>query len=146
MVAGFLSGIHLASQAPLSASLMRGLFSSPVSIIPMLSAALIPYLFSAFAVYFSCRKVLYYLAFAKCLCFGYAAGGITGYFAGAGWLVRTLLMFHSSISLPVLAMFWFRHIPEDQGFSGRFAALVGLLTVFAVWLDYRYILPILAMI
>lgn len=146
MAAGFLAGIRISAQIPFSASLMRGLFSSPVSIVPSLCAALIPFLFSAFAVYFTCPNALFPLAFLRCAAYGFISGGITRWFGEGGWLVRWLTLFHSSLCVPVLAVYWFRHIRGDLQFSWGDTTATLALTVFAVWLDFRYILPLLASI
>ena len=146
MISGFLSGIHLASQISFSNSLMRGVFASPMSIVLLLSAALIPFLFSAFAVYFSCRRMLYGIAFLKLMVFGFVAAGITAHYTNAGWLARPLTMFSSCISLPLLTAYWLHHIQDQRPFSLGYTLSTGMIITLAVYLDYRYIQPICAAI
>lgn len=89
-------------------SLMRSVISSPVSIVGLLSAMLLPLLFSAFAVYISSPWLLIPTVFLKGFFYAYLCFGILLCFGDAGWLIRLLLIFSDTLMLPVFWMYWIR--------------------------------------
>ncbi len=97
-----------------SVSWMRGAADSPVSIVGLLGVILLPFLFSAAAVFLNRDWLLIPIAFLKALSFVQVSLGISQAYGSAGWLMRFLLMFADSISLPVLVYFWICF-----GFSGK---------------------------
>lgn len=141
--AGLVLGIRASHEAGLSFPLMRGALKSTVSIVRLLSILLLPFLFSALAVYFSKPKLLYGIAFLKAFVFAFISAGISAGFGGAGWLIRWLLMFSDSLCLPVLLLYWLRHIPGRRRFQTAdtmiLAGCIGLVGL----LDHRLIMPLL---
>ena len=51
-----------------------------------------------------------YFCFFKAFSLGYCISGVCILYGSAGWLVRLLLLFSSTVSAPVLYWFWLRHI------------------------------------
>lgn len=95
-------------------SLMCGALYSPVSIVRLLSAMLLPLLFSAFAVYFSGAWLLIPIIFLKGFSYAYLAFGILSSFGSAGWLIQLLLIFSDTLMLPVLWIYWLRVLKDGQ--------------------------------
>lgn len=102
-------------------SLMRGAAFGSMSIISLLSVLLLPFLFSAFAVYVRQSWLLMPISFLKAFFFSFLYVGLSCTFGGAGWLVRTMLMFSDILTLPVLWWFWLKLLQwEGQGFYRQF--------------------------
>ena len=122
---------------------MRAAVYSRVSISGLLSAMLLPLLFSAFAVYISNTWLLIPIAFSKAFAFAFLGIGILVSFGSAGWLVRLLLMFGDIVMLPVLWWYWQKALTARQNplphcaAAAAFALLIG-------GLDYCVISPFLA--
>lgn len=122
---------------------MRAAVFGCVSIPGLLSATLLPFLFSAFAVYISCQKLLIPIAFCKAFVFAFVGTGILGAFGSAGWLVRLLLMFSDVASLPLLWWYWQKSLSG----SGRFVRNTAIAAGFALLIgsvDYCVVSPFLA--
>lgn len=142
---GLAAGVGLSFLADDSfLSTMRAAASSHVSIIGLLSAILLPLLFSAFAVYISQPQLLLPVAFCKAFLFSYLAFGVTAAFGTAGWLVRGLLMFSDCLTLPLLWWFWLRclRIPKEDATHCFFFACAAALLIGCV--DYCTVSPFLA--
>lgn len=127
-------------------SLMRMTAVSPVSIVSLLSAILLPLLFSAFAVYISNVWLLIPAAFFKAFLYHFFCFGILRSFGSAGWLIRLLLIFSDTLTLPVLWMYWLRSIKGTrEGLA--FRTIPAVCAVFLIGsVDYSVISPFLAQI
>lgn len=113
--AGLLSGVFLASSAgSTSFPMMRAAVESRVSIVSLLVAGFLPFLFSAFAVSISQPMLLLPICFFKAFTFAFCAALVTAAFGSAGTLLRLLLLFSDSCTLPVLCWFCLRHIRGDE--------------------------------
>ena len=141
--AGFIPGIRMSCKAAFSFSLMRGAMDSAVSIVSALCVLLLPLFFSALAVYFSKPKLLYGIAFLKAFTFAFVSAGITSGFGSAGWLARRLLMFSDSLSLPLLWLYWLRHIPGKGVFQPADTILIASCMGFIGFADHVLISPLL---
>lgn len=91
-------------------SLMRRTLTGSVSIVSLLGVPILPFLFSAFAVFISEPRLLVLVSFGKAFLFSFVSLGVIQAFGSAGWLIRWLLMFSNCMSVPVLYWFWQRHI------------------------------------
>lgn len=131
-----LTGSNLASQMPLAAMGQPSIFGLLISFV-------LPFLCSAFAVYISASKLLFLIAFAKAVLFGFVTSAVCTAFGSAGWLVRVLLLFTDIGGVIFLFHYWVRHISGFRPFSaGAFVAY--LVPVFCIVLaDYYYISPLL---
>ena len=102
-------------------SLMRVGDFSHMSIIRLLPVLLLPFLFSAFAVYIHQNWLLPPICFLKAFFFAFVYVGFSVSFADAGWLVRLLLMFGDIATLPLLWLFWLHILSgECRLHSGAF--------------------------
>lgn len=122
--------------------LMRGALSGAVSIVGLLCITVVPFLFSAFAVYLSHPALLFLVSFAEAFLFCFVSLGVMRCAGSAGWLIRWLLCFSGSVFAPVLYLYWLRHLTEP--FSGLEAAGMLSLCLLIGSVDYRLISPFLA--
>lgn len=127
LLGGLILGCVIYPSAEFDSSfLMCSAADSAVSIVGLLSVVLLPFLFSAVAVYISQPCLLLGIAFCKGLSFSLVSLGVMTAYGSAGWLMRSLLMFADILSLPMLVFFWIHY-----GISGRIT-LRGILVCLAV--------------
>ena len=125
-------------------SMMRIAPSGSVSIVSLLSVSLLPFLFSAFAVYIHSFGLLAGLCFIKGCLFAFVSMGLFLAYDSAGWLLRLLMMFSDLCCLVPLWWCWL-HILRHAGHgSFRPVLICGAVAVSIVGLDYLYVLPLLA--
>ena len=125
-------------------SMMRTAASGSVSIVSLMSAVLLPLLFSAFAVYISQIWLLFPLAFGKAFLFSFLGVGLMTAYGSAGWLVRCLFMFSDCLILPVLWLYWLRSLEGWNRFSIRNATTAFLTAGIIGSFDYYVVSPFLA--
>ena len=124
-------------------STMHMAASSHVSMIGSLSAAALPFLFSAFAAYLGRPVLLIPIAFGKAFFFSYVTVGLLTAWASAGWLVVGLMCFGSMASMPLLCWYWLRCL-QGHGFErGVFCLTLGCFLVIGI-VDHCLIVPFLA--
>ena len=87
---------------------MRTVSFDRVSIVSLCFSLLLPFLFSAFAVFFFHPRVLFFACFFKGFSFGFCCAGLLHLFSPAGWLVCWLILFSDLAVLPILWWFWIR--------------------------------------
>ena len=123
--------------------LMRMAPSCPVSIVGLISVTFLPFLISAFAVYFSHHELLLPVCFCKAFSFACCAITATRVFGSAGWLVRLLLQFTDICTLPLLCWFWIRHARGEHEKLWMDIILCGVLVMVIGVVDYCVIAPYL---
>jgi len=109
-ISGLISGFLLFYQSAASASLMRGCVYASVSIVWFLVLSILPFLFSALAVFLSFPPLLFLACFLKALCHGFLLAGLDSVWGSAVWLVRLLVLSDDFILVPLLYYFWLRCI------------------------------------
>ena len=141
---GLISGVLISMSASGALdSTMRAAPFSCVSISGLLSAILLPFLLSAFAVYLSCPWLLLPIAFCKAFLITFLGLGVLDAFGSAGWLIRFLLMFGDVITLPLL--WWYLYQVILRPASRVRCTLVAAVFSLAVGgLDHYVISPFLA--
>ena len=113
---GLLLGACLAICAdPPFTSLMYSAMESPVSIVRLLAVTVLPFLLSAFAVYFHVSRLVFPICFLKAFSLGFCTAGVAISFGNAGWLVRWLLFFTAFSSAPVLLWFFQKCLEGNSG-------------------------------
>ena len=125
-------------------SMMRSAISGRVSIVGSLTVTLLPFLFSAIAVYLSQPLLLIPIAFLKGIFLSLVALGIGRTLGSAAWLILGMVMFSDfSMTLPLM-FYWIRHISGFRRFSSGscllFCGAAGVVTA----ADQLLISPILA--
>lgn len=141
---GLMLGLHYAYRADSTYFLlMRMAASCRVSIVGLLTAVFLPFLLSALAVYISRPELLLPVCFLKAFSFSCSAAAVSAAFGSAGWLIRFLLNFSECCTLPLLCLFWIRHISGVKRPAGRdfLICCIAVLTIGA--LDYLLISPYL---
>lgn len=144
-VCGLFFGVNLSDSAGSDfVSLMRGASRCSVSIVCLLSVSLLPFFFSAFAVYIRSFRFLAALCFIKGCLFAFISAGIFLAFKDAGWLLRLLMMFSDLFCLVPLWWCWISLI--TGGPQGRFGPVWkgSLVALGIVCLDFCFVSPFLA--
>lgn len=136
-------GLVFRSGGETAVSLMRLALYEQVSIVSLFFSALLPFLFSAFAVYLHCPWLLMVICFFRAFLYSYFLCSLFAAFGSAGWLLRWLLLFTDSCTAALLYGYAQGHITGNSEFStgrfGFFTVCVGFLT----GVDYKIILPML---
>ena len=144
-LAGIVSGILLAAVADTSiGSLMCRAVYSPVSIVGIFSILLLPFLFSALAVYIFKPWLLYVIAFFKGISVSYVACGMLLAFSSEGWLLCQLLMFSDLVGLPLLFWYWLCHLGRECEYSSARSFFVFSLLFLIGSIDICCVSPFLA--
>lgn len=144
---GLLIGVRVGTQAGDTLfSLMRTAAGSRVSIVGLLVVTVLPFLFSAAAVFFSKPWLMLPVLFFKGLSFGACAYGVCGAFGDAGWLIRLLLLFSDGFMIPVLFWFCLRHMGGQRWAVKKDLAVCATAALIVGSLDYCFISPFLAML
>lgn len=113
------------------------------SIVGLLSSLLLPFLFSALAVYISRPGLLYLICLAKAAAFGYLSCALFSAFPGCGWLVRLLFLFADQTGIILLFVYWQRHISGFRRFSMAGIGVYFAVILVAAGTDYCWIAPLL---
>jgi len=130
------SGSDLVSQMPLAAN-------SQPSIFGLLTSCLLPFLFSAFAVYIRATRLLCGICFMKAFLVSYVSWGVLYAFSGCGWLVRGLLLFTDIWGTVLLYHYCHRHISGLRSFSAGVLGLYASALVLVSGVDQGFISPLL---
>ena len=141
--AGMLLGIPAALAArDLLISMTRESVSCSVSVVGLLSATLLPFLISAYAVSLSEPWLLLIFSTVKAFCYSFCAIGVSLAFGQSSWLVRFLFLFSDYMLLPLLYLYWLRHI-KGQAKPWELPACIGA-SLMVGCIDYFWIAPFLA--
>lgn len=144
----WLVGMLLGISAALAASeflvpMMRESVKCSVSITGLLAATLLPFLLSAYAVSLSEPWLLLIISALKAFGFGYCASGVSLAFGQSSWLVRFLFLFSDHCLIPVLYLYWLRHIRgQTKAAVWELPACVGFALLVGS-IDYCLIAPFL---
>ena len=144
--AGLLTGCFFADHAGnFHYSMMRRAVSGSVSIAGLVVVVL-PFLFSAFAVYLSKTWLFLPFCFFEGFQFAYLAGLVSASFGEAAWLIRLLLFFTEGWVIPVLLWLWFRWIGEGGRQAIRQIAVCAVFCAVVWSIDYFVVSPFLGML
>lgn len=124
--------------------LMRSAVFCSVSIVGLFACNFLPFLLSAFAVFFNKPRLLYWICFFKAFIFAGCSYGIMVSFGSAHWLVRLLLQFSDCCLVSVLCWFCLRHINGNLYAVKRDCIICTGLIAAVGMLDYCVVSPFLA--
>ena len=144
--AGLICGISAAACAGILPSLMRACCQSRVSIVSLLFVPLLPFLFSAFAVFISCPRLVCFVGFLKAFSFGLCLRAVSAAFGSAGWLVCSLLLFTDCVTMPALFWFWLRHADGNISSLGKDSLICTTWFLLIAIIDSAYVTPMLIQI
>lgn len=141
-ICGLVFGALLSEYAGVSFySLMRGAVCGSVSIVCLASVSLLPFLFSAYAVYIHSYRFLAVLCFIKGCLFAFVSIGVWIAFESCGWLIRLLCMFSDICCLVPLWWCWLA-CADCQLRTGLRSIVIGAsIAAGIISLDYFFILP-----
>ena len=141
---GFLSGSVLAAMACDSCDvLIAAAADHPAAPGALLAVILLPFLFSAFAVYIRQRWLLILVSYLKAAAFSYISGCVLQMYGQSGWLMVTLLLFSDYLALPLLCWVLVRSMNCGTRATYRTIPIVFFLVSGIVFLDCRFISPYL---
>ena len=144
--AGLFTGCFFANHAgDVHFTMMRRAVSCPVSIAGLV-VMLLPFLFSAFAVYLSKTWLFLPFCFLKAFQFAYIAGLVGVSFGSAGWLIRLLLFFTDGWEILLLLWIWLRWIGGGARQAIREITFCGILCSVIWIIDYFVVSPFLGML
>ena len=144
VITGYALGSFLATGAAQSTLiLMRTAILGRVSIVCLLPVILLPFLFTAFAVYIGRLWLFIPLAFFHTAAFGYLASIILCSFGTSGWLIFILFLFSDCISMPLLCWFWIRNLEGAGRNSFRNFVVLFVLLIGIAFLDHNFVSPFL---
>ena len=144
--AGLLVGCFFANRAGnIHFSMMRRAICASVSISGLV-VVLLPFLFSAVAVFVCGTWVFAPLCFLKAFRFAYLSGLVSASFGGAGWLIRLLLLFADGCIIPMLLWIWLRWFHGGSGKAIREIAICALFACIIWSIDYFVVSPFLGML
>ena len=112
---GLLLGIFFFNRTrTVSSLLMHSSLFSAVSIVDLLSGVLLPFILSSIVVVFHLSWLIYPFSFAKAFVFSYVSLLIAFSFQPAGMVIRSFLLFHEFLSLPILYYYWTTHLLNNR--------------------------------
>lgn len=141
-------GMLLGVPAALAASeflvpMMHESVQCSVSITGLLASTLLPFLLSAYAVSLSEPWLLLIISALKAFGFSYCACGVSLAFGQSSWLVRFLFLFSDHCLIPVLYLYWLRHIHgQTKAAVWELPACIGAALLVGS-IDYCLIAPFL---
>ena len=113
------------------------------SLLHLLIVALLPFLFTALAVYLSKPWLIVPIALLKAFCFAFCTFGVVLAFGSAGWLVQLFLLFTDTCVIPILIFSWLRYLSHTER-SMRGLLIVCSVAAFSIaMVDYFVISPFL---
>lgn len=124
-------------------SLMPIAVSGPVSIVGLLTCTLLPFLFTAFAVYVSLPWLLIVVSFCKSFLYAYVSCAVLTAFGSAGWLVRALLLFSDTCGAVLLYSCWLWYLDRGRRSSVFGVCAYSIAAAAAALMDGLYIAPLL---
>lgn len=125
------------------AALMSTALACPVSIPCVMQSFLLPFLFSAVAVFLLLPQLLFAACFLKSACYLFVVCGLYGAFGSGGWLLHLLFLFPDLCFLVLLYSYCIHHISGLRKFSWLEAA-VYLAVALAVCVAYVcFLIPFL---
>ncbi|MBQ7415636.1 MAG: hypothetical protein IJW14_01200 [Oscillospiraceae bacterium] len=141
-----LGGLSAAQAEDVLVPLIRDGAGRYASVVGLLATTLLPFLLSAFAVSLSEPWLLLIISTCKAFSFAFCAFGVSLAFGPSGWLVRFLFLFSDLCLIPLLYLYWLRHIrgecrhiPWELPLCLSAALAVGMV-------DYWFISPFLVSI
>ncbi len=141
-LSGMLSGCIAARSAGQAlASLMRMAVFSPVSIVSLSAAMLLPFILAAIAVYFRHTWLLMVIGFFKAFSFSWC---FTGIWMAFGSAVYFLLLFSDLCAVPLFCLYSLRNAVADRTLRNSGLPDCLLLVFAAVCVDALLISPLLA--
>jgi len=145
--AGLFLGVFLANHVHDNYFLlMRMAAKSRVSIVGLLTSAVLPFLFVFYFAYIRRFWPIIAVCFLKGFLFCAGAAAVSVAFGSAGWLVRLLLLFTDICLLPIFSWLVLRHCGASARPLQKDAVICSAMVLLICSLDYCVVSPYLAML
>lgn len=140
LVCGF---VAFSGSSIITSDILRLAAAEKPAIWRFLSVLLLPFLFSALAVYLSKPQFLPMIAFFKAFLLMFVSIYVYSGFGTAGWLIRFLLMFSDLISVSLLYCYWSLYVSGKRLFATRHFVVCCLPVLLLGCFDYYSVMPLL---
>lgn len=145
--AGLFLGVFLANYAHENYFLlMRMAAKSRVSIVGLLTSAMLPFLFVFYFAHIRNFWPITVICLMKGILFSFGAVAVASAFGSAGWLVRLLLQFTDICLIPIFSWLVLRSCVKDAGRLQKDAVICSAMVALICSLDYCVVSPYLAML
>ena len=124
--------------------LMRSELFCGMSIFWLILASFLPFLISAFAVYFMKCWIFYPIGFSRGFWLCFLAVAVIRIFGSAGWIVNCLFLFSGILTLPLLCWFWIRRFSLSREMIRRDFLICLIAVIIICYLDNSVFFPLLA--
>jgi hypothetical protein len=114
-----------------------------VSFFSLLTATLLPFLFTSVSICFSKPNLITVLAFYEAFLLAYCSQLFHSAYGSAWWFISCLVLFSDCMTAPLIWFLWLRFLrPIDRRTCYTVVTINTLLAVVIVYFDYRYIVPL----
>jgi len=135
---GSVCGVHSSTDY---ISVMRGFDIQSMSIVGRYVLLFLPLVFSVFAIHYGLYTLILPVVFCKAFIFSYSCCCIVSLFGSASWLLRFLLLFFDSCTLPFLMLIWLRGMTGKQ-FAMRYEVIsCSIYMLIIACVDHYVVLP-----
>lgn len=115
-----------------------------VSFFSLLTATLLPFLFTSVSICFSKPNLIIVLAFVKAFLTAYCSQLFYSVYGAACWFVSFLVLFSDCMTAPIIWFLWLRFLrPVDRRTCYIVVTINILLAAIIVYFDHRYIVPLI---
>lgn len=125
-------------------SLMRRIVFTPVSIVGLTLTFLLPFLFSAFAVFNHTPIWIFPISAYKAFSFSIVSIGLVDSMGSAGWLYWILLLTGDILSMPVLYLYWLRSLLNVHGMYAKTMTFLPIVVFLLGGVNNCFLLHVLA--
>lgn len=137
---GLSYGMYFALRAEfVSYSMMHSLLSSPVSIVSLLVAGIVPLIVSVIFIRFRLSVFILPVAFSKSFLISFCQCCLLTSFGSAGWLVKAVIMFSGSINSALLLFYWSLYINQTGQWHIRSFLILTFAVISVCFVDYCFI-------
>lgn len=140
-LAGMIGGFFVyRSSEHVFVSMMCGSFRCSVSIVMLLTGVMLPYLITAYVVYFHKVYIVFPLCTCKAFLYTLAVASVYGTYGNGAWLMNMLVLFSENLSMCILISLWVRILSGSAVCRAAVFKYGGL--ALAVWgLDMVFVAP-----
>lgn len=143
-VAGLVVGICIfGSLTEFDCGFLRQTIVSPVSVIGVFTAVLLPVISTIFAAFTSSFWLLYPIAFLTAFSHSFWGISILSTCGSGGWLLLFLFFFSSIISIPVLWVCWIELLRRGKDLSIGFLCFIMSISALSGAIDFWMVSPFL---
>lgn len=140
IILGYLAAVSAKS---VISDVVQRCVNADLSVVGVLAVTVLPFLMSAFAVSFSEPWLLLIYSTYKAFSFSFSGWGVCLAYGQSGWLVLFLFLFSDLFVIPLLYLYWLRHIQGDIAPTAWELPLFLSAALLVGAVDYCFIAPFL---